>query len=1025
MKYIEQIQKYYKDENSSEMSYRTPFQNFLETIFKKEDKYIIQHDQKAIDGNKPDFIVLKNNIPVLYIEVKKVGEDLDKIEKSNQADRYFGYDNLIISDYVNFRFYRYGKKYEEEVSLGKINKNERNIIGNDKEELLIKTILDFTNSHKEEIKSGKHLAEIMGGKALRIRENVFYMLSSQNDRFEELNKIKEVVKENLISNISDKDFADMYAQTLVYGLFASRYNDKTPDNFSRYEAIDLVPKTNPFLKKFFGHIAGESFPDRLRFIVDELCEVFSHADVHKLLINFYGKEKDNKDPIIHFYEDFLKEYDSKKKMDMGVFYTPKPVVDFIVRGVDYILKNDFDLLDGLVSKEKIKIEKNIIDTKTGKEKKIEEEYHKVQILDIATGTGTFLNETISFIYNSFKENGQLGSWESYVNEHLLPRLHGFEIMMASYTIAHLKLGMTLEDMGIDTDKLNKRLGVYLTNTLEEAKDYSNQGTLFGFMDSIAEEAKNASKIKKEYPIMCVIGNPPYSGESMNKDYTDNDVYKVEIGGKEKLKERNSKWINDDYVKFIRFAESLMEKNKEGIVGMITAHGYIDNPTFRGMRWRLRNTFDKIYILDLHGNSRKKETTPNGDKDENIFDIMTGVSIIFGIKKPENKEKKLAQVYKADFHGLRKEKFEKLDNLSIDKIDWTELSESNDIWVLEGKGKSEYMKGFSVSEIFPINGVGITTAHDDFVIDEDKNKLLKKFEEFVNSERNADILHKKFNVKKKTGWNILQGYDNIKDENNLEKFIQPISYRPFDDKYIFYEDKLVWRAVKKIMDHFNRENIGLCFTRNVQRFPTEALFFLSKNIYDAHMLPGLGYIAPLYIYENEEKIPNINKKIWERVNEKVGETTPENILDYIYAFLHSPKYREKYKEFLKIDFPRVPYPEDKEKFWNLVKIGDKLRGLHLMIDKSVNDFITTYPVSGDSLVDKISYKDENVYINKDQYFGNVPEIAWNFYIGGYQPAQKYLKDRKGRTLTSDEIEHYQKIIKVLVETDKIMEEIDEI
>ncbi len=1022
MKYIEQIQKYFKDGNSSEMSYRTPFQNFLENIFTKENKYIIQHDQKAIDGNKPDFIILKNNVPVLYIEVKKVGEDLDKIEKSNQADRYFGYDNLIISDYVNFRFYRYGKRYEEEISLGKINKNERNITEDNKEGLLTKTILDFTNSHKEEIKSGKHLAEIMGGKALRIRENISYMLSSQSDRFEELNKIKEVVKENLIRNISDEDFADMYSQTLVYGLFASRYNDKTEENFSRHEAIDLAPKTNPFLKKFFGHIAGESFPDRLRFIVDELCEVLSYADVHKLLTDFYGKEKDNKDPIIHFYEDFLKEYDSKKKMDMGVFYTPKPVVDFIIRGVDYILKNDFGLSDGLVSKEKIKVEKKIIDEKTSKDKKIEEEYHKVQILDIATGTGTFLNETISFIYNSFKEKGQLGNWESYVNEHLLPRLHGFEIMMASYTIAHLKLGMTLESMGIDTDRLNKRLGVYLTNTLEEAKDYSNQGTLFGFMDSIAEEAKSASRIKKEYPIMCVIGNPPYSISSQNKGEW---ILKLIDDYKKNLNEKKIN-IDDDYIKFIRFGQFMVDKNKEGILAYISNNSFISGVTHRKMRESLLKSFDKIYILDLHGNARLKEICPDGSKDQNVFDIMQGVSINIFVKS-ENRKEKLGKVYHRDLYGERKDKFEFLFNTRFEDVKWQELKYSEPYYFFVPKDfglKDEYDKGFRVNEFFAEYNSGIQTKRDDLTIKFNKQEIEKTIDN-INNLSDQEIKNKYQLPEDGRDWKINWAREDVKNGGVFEK----IYYRPFDNRYTFYTGNskgfMAYPRDKTNKNISQKGNISLLFTRNFDSEGEYNYISISNHISDIHSAGGQTYVAPLYIYENQEKIPNLNKEIWNKINEKVGGATPENILDYIYAVLHSPKYRERYKEFLKIDFPRVPYPEDKEKFWNLVKIGEKLRGLHLMTDKSGNDFITTYPMSGDNLVDKISYKDGNVYINKKQYFGNVPEIAWNFYIGGYQPAQKYLKDRKGRNLTSDEIEHYQKIIKVLVETDKIMRDIAEI
>ncbi|MFA7285997.1 MAG: type ISP restriction/modification enzyme [Candidatus Paceibacterota bacterium] len=1021
--YLQEIQKYFKDVNSSEMSYRTPFQNFLETIFKREDKFLVQHDQKSINGNKPDFIVLKNNVPVLYIEVKKVGEDLDKIEKSNQADRYYGYDNLIISDYVNFRFYRYGKKYEEEISLGDIDKKDKIITENSKTEFLTQTILDFANSHKEEIKAGEHLAKIMGAKASRIKENVFYMLSSENERFAEILKIREVIKENLISSLSDEDFADMYAQTLVYGLFAARYNDKTKESFSRYEAIELAPKTNPFLKRFFGHIAGESFPDRLRFIVDELCEVFTHADVHKLLTNFYGKEKDTKDPIIHFYEDFLREYDSKKKMEMGVFYTPKPVVDFIIRGVDFLLKNEFGISGGLADKTKIKLKKKINDIKTGKEKEIEEEYHRVQILDVATGTGTFLNQTISFIYNEFKNKGQLGSWESYVNEHLLPRLHGFELMMASYTIAHLKLGMTLQDTGIDMNKLDKRLGVYLTNTLEEAKVFETQPSMFGFMDSITEESKGASRVKREYPIMCVIGNPPYSGISQNKSYTDNNVYKVEPGGKMKLQERKH-WLDDDYVKFIRFGESLIEKNQEGILGMITAHGYIDNPTFRGMRWHLRNTFDNIYILDLHGNSNKKEISPDGNKDENIFDIKTGVSIMFGIKKGNVENKKLSNIYKFDLYGLREEKFNTLEQANFESIGW-QLLAGNDLWILEGKGKSEYIEGFSVVEIFSRNTSGIVTANDKLSIFETKEELEKNTKAILNS----NDPYKEFNIKDGRRTKKEARVAELRESFEKNK-VTPISYRPFDTRYMYYTTgSEVWinSPRPEIMQNLiNQDNIGIVFRRAVHK-DIYGLTFLVKTIIRADNygdFSSLPQFAPLYLYTDQnEKISNLNKEIWEKINEVVGETSPENILDYIYAVLHSPKYRETYKEFLKIDFPRVPYPTGKKEFDRLVVLGEKLRSLHLMTDSRVNDFITTYSVAGENLVEKLKYENGNVYINKDQHFGNVPEIAWNFYIGGYQPAQKYLKDRKGRNLTNDEIENYQKIIKVLFETDKVMKEID--
>jgi predicted helicase len=1026
-KYLQEVSSYFVDENSSEMSYRTPFQNFLKEIFPTEQNYRIQHDSKAISGNKPDFIVLKHEIPILYIEVKKVGEDLDKIEKSSQATRYFGYDNLIISDYLSFRFYRRGIRYDEPIVLGTPNTVLKTITPNqNNQERLIQTILDFTHSHKEPIKSGKHLAKIMGGKARRIRDNTIDFLNSEKADNGELKKIMDVIKQHLVSDIDVNSFADMYAQTLVYGLFAARYNDKTSDTFTRQEARELVPATNPFLQHFFDHIAGINFPKRLDTIVAELCEAFSHADVKSLMqeyfkkTNLWGKTYESPDPVIHFYEDFLQEYDPSKKMEMGVFYTPLPAVRFIIRGVDSILKNEFGITRGLADNQKIMVEKKELNEK-GKEIAVQKEYAKVQILDVATGTGTFLNEVIRHIYNDFR--GQEGRWPAYVQESLIPRLHGFELMMASYTIAHLKLGMTLQETGVD--ELNGRLGVYLTNTLDDAIDYSNQGSLFGFLDSIADESKSASRIKKEYPIMVVIGNPPYSGISQNKHYTENTAYKVEPGGLIKLQEKKN-WLDDDYVKFIRFAESLVEKNQEGVVGMITAHGYIDNPTFRGMRWHLRNSFDSIYVLDLHGNSNKKEISPDGTKDENVFDIKTGVSIILGIKKQRDlKSKKLAQVYQADFYGTRRSKYERLDAENIETVKWNVLPEDTETWRIEGGGKNEYLKGFSVAELFPKNTTGILTMGDSFIVDENKNELSRRLDRFLESDISEDELKEKYDLGKNYAKWIIENKKKI--ENDSNKLIT-ISYRPFDNRYTYFDNSLVWRTRTEVMQHIvNKENLVLDICRQVVGDSWEHVLIARNAVDDSYVSnrsKERGYALPLYLYTAQgERKPNIDNAIWKKINDVAGETTPEDILDYVYAYLHSPVYRNKYKEFLKSNFPRVPPPNSRSQFWNLVPLGKKLRELHLLTSSLVTRVVTTYPISGSNEVEKITYTNRNVYINQAQYFGNVPEIAWEFRVGGYQPAQKYLKDRKGKVLTDHDIRQWQEMIVSLVETDKIMQEID--
>jgi predicted helicase len=1038
--YISEVSEYFSDENSSEHSYRTAFQNYLATIFPPQDGYFIQQDAKAIDGNKPDYIILKNKVPLLYIEVKKVGENLDKIEQSNQADRYFGYTNLIISDYVEFRFFRNGQRYDDSISLGQIDVKNRSIAPQPEYgERLERTVKDFVASQKEPIKNGKHLAKIMGGKAQRIRDNVVAFLETESTDKDELIRMRRFIKEHLVDNFTDKDFADMYAQTLVYGLFAARYNDDTLETFSRQEARELVPATNPFLKSFFDHISGSSFPRRLELIVNELCEVFSHANVEELMneyfknTNLFGEDSETPDPVIHFYEDFLKEYDPSKKMEMGVFYTPLPVVRFIIRGIDELLKTEFGIAKGLSDNQKISVTK-ITENENGKKIKEVSDIHRVQMLDVATGTGTFLNETVNHIHESQKANQ--GRWPAYVQDDLLPRLHGFELMMASYTIAHLKLAMTLKKSGVD--KFNKRLGVYLSNTLDDAHNIPLTSSLFGVVDSIAEESRLASEVKKDTPIMVIMGNPPYSGISQNKHYTSNDVYKYEPGGKQKLQERKH-WLDDDYVKFIRFAESMVEKNSEGIVGMITAHGYIDNPTFRGMRWHLRKTFDKIYVLDLHGNSNKNETAEDGSEDKNVFDIKTGVSIIFGVKKKSDEiNNNLSEVYQSDLYGKRAQKFSDLNSGSIESIEWNQIPEDSDIWRVEGEGRKEYEQGFSVSEMFPSNSTGIVTARDSVVIDMSREVLLNRINKFVESDSSeSDLRNFMFPNKKEgkykagdtRGWKLMEARQKISHLDHSEQ-LKKIYYRPFDVRFCYYHPDMVDWGRFDLMSNFDfDENVSLMVCRQTVSDAWSHVNVTDQIVDDSFVSnksKERGYCMPLYIYSGDgKKIPNLNSEIVDRFNKVVESSTPEDIFDYIYSYLYSPSYRIKYSEFLRSDFPRVPYPDNKNTFSKLVEYGKRLRQLHLLQHDDVHTAITAFPESGSDLVEKLTYENGKVRINETQYWDGVPKEVWEFYIGGYQPAQKYLKDRKGKKLTSSEFENYEKMIVSLNETIKVMKEIDKV
>ncbi len=1052
--YIKEVKKRYSAGISTEHSYRGDLQNLL---LKLVTDVNVTNEPKRQECGAPDYIIQRKDIPLGYIEAKDIGLDLDKIEKSDQLKRYLSsLSNLILTDYLEFRFYKYGAIVKtikiaviENGSIKTIPENYDSFITHFK---------DFCSFKGQTIKSTEVLAKMMANKA-RMMEEVIFNAVQQEDELNTLHDQLIAFREILIHALDEKTFADIYAQTIAYGLFAARLHDKTLDDFSRQEARELIPRSNPFLRNLFDYVSGAQLDERVVWIVDDLADIFRATDLPTLLADF-GKSTEQNDPFIHFYETFLAEYDPRLRKSRGVYYTPEPVVSFIVRAVDDILKTDFNLPSGLADTSKIKIKSEITGTATKKGKAVYEnkEVHKVQILDPATGTGTFLAQVVRHIHNRFK--GQEGIWSNYVEEHLIPRLNGFEILMASYTMCHLKIEMLLNETNYKpkNDRKQPRLRAFLTDSLEE--HHPDTGTLFASW--LARESTEANNIKKNTPVMVILGNPPYSGESSNKgEWIMNlmEDYKKEPGGIEKLKERNPKWINDDYVKFIRYGQHYIEKNGEGILAFINPHGYLDNPTFRGMRWNLLKTYDKIYTIDLHGNSKKKEVCPDGSPDENVFDIQQGVSINLFIKTGRKRSSSLGRVFHYDLYGKRQYKYDFLWNNNIQTVPYVELPNvSPDYYFVPKDYKLEkvYKKGFSCSELFIVNGVGMTTAHDRFVIKDDKTKLLRFYEDFQTTERDAELLHKKFNVKEKTGWNILDGYDRIRNVKDLSIYIKPISYRPFDNKHIFYEDKLVWRTVRKVMQHFlNGQNVGLNWIRPMSS-NYDFSIFISKYITDQCSAgnksagAGISYIAPLYLYSSNEsddmfsmqdRKPNLDMTIVEQISknielEYVSEEkdrnpnvlthfAPIDILDYIYAVLHSPSYRKKYKESLSSGFPRVPYPKDKDTFWQLVQLGSGLRLVHLLESPIVEQYITSFPIEGDNTVIKHYYTDSKVWINDTQYFDDVPEDAWNFLIGGYLPAQKWLDDRKGIELNFDDILHYQKIIVALTETNRLMKEIDKV
>jgi predicted helicase len=1027
--YIDTVAKQFSSGISSEHTYRAYLENLLRNMVPSVD--VTNEPLNVTDCGNPDYVITKGKIPIGYIEAKDIAKDLNSKSYKEQFGRYRNaLDNLIITDYLWFQFFQNGEMVHEiriaEIVDGKVKALPENF---GRFENLIQ---DFCTFVSQTIKSSKKLAVMMAAKA-RLLQDILEQAVESDEQTQANTSLKaqyETFKDILIHDLKPKGFADIYAQTLAYGMFAARLNDDTIDTFSRQEAAELIPKSNPFLRKLFGYVAGPDIDERIKPTVENLAEVFRHTNVEELLKNF-GNSTQTNDPIIHFYETFLAEYDPKLRKSRGVWYTPEPVVNFIVRAVDDILKTEFGLTQGLADTTKTKIKVDV------QGKTIEQEVHKVQILDPAAGTSTFLAEVVKYIYNNnFKQ--MQGMWSSYVDEHLIPRLNGFELLMASYAMAHLKLSMLLAETGYKA-KTDQRLNVYLTNSLEE--HHKDTGTIFSSW--LSAESNEANRIKRDVPVMCVIGNPPYSGESANKgDWIMNlmEDYKKEPGGKVKLKERNPKWINDDYVKFMRYGQHYIEKNGTGILAFINPHGFLDNPTFRGMRWNLLKTYDKIYTIDLHGNAKKKETKPDGGKDENVFDIMQGVSINLFIKTGKKKKNELGKVFHFDKFGKREEKYNFLFKNRIKDIPYKLLPNNEPMHYMVQKDfelEDIYLRGFVLYELFKENTVGIVTSKDAVLINDNKETLLNKVAEFYN----------------------------ITSE---EKFIKSISYRVFNTKYVYYDTNIIERSREKVMRHIiNYPNIAfVTVNRQPLKNPT-SYYFVSTNAISNGFIRSdsvsIDKFFPLYIYldageqstldQTSSRTPNLDMKLVGELAKGLGlefrdvagddiagsvsrdeSFAPLDLLDYIYTVLHSPTYREKYKEFLKIDFPRVPYPKDKAKFWQLVDLGSQIRQLHLL--ETADKYITSYPNDGSNIVERkmtkssIGYEQTGdgigrVWINDEQYFDGVPEVAWEFYIGGYQPAQKWLKDRVGRELNFEDINHYQKIIVALTETDRLMKEVDSV
>jgi predicted helicase len=983
-------------EVGTERTLYKPLGNFLESFIKDTCEKDVKTfaEQSSLNYSKrvgfPDIAIKDQNFTIGYIELKLPSDSLDNKNHKKQFDKYRdSLENIIFTNLKTWQLYQWDgeskSKKVKEVIFDYQNPDEKEL----------KKILELFLSYVVKNATSSHELATNLAKRTKILSEIIESLIKNENR--EILKLKENFQISLLHDIKEKSFANLIAETFTYSLFIAsiqHFEKKNNENLTVTTALDYIPRTIPILYELYDLSKNLSrnfsnVKDSVELILKEL----NLSDLGKIIASFKVEEK-KQDPILNFYEPFLKSYDPETKKERGAFYTPKPVVDFIVRETDKILTNELDLDSGFLE-------------------------NGVKVLDPATGTGTFLSSLIDLVKKRVDENySHLGMEKEKFREslnHILNDFYGFEFMVAPYTVAHLKLILKLRAMEFEL-KDDERFQIYLANTLDDPNKEPN--SLLGF--NIAEEGKRAKEIKSDENIIAIIGNPPYSGTSQNPSKIGNkeeesyefkrdkkvvknltwigsQIENYKWNGEKKLDEKNPKWLQDDYVKFIRFAQYQIDSKEKGIVSYIVPHGFLDNPTFRYMRKSLLDSFSKIYLIDLHGNSTKKEKTPEGGKDENVFDIKQGVTLMFLVKKEKSEG---CKVFHGDLWGLRKEKFQKLEKETLETLCKTEVFPKDDMFYFIPRNtelEDEYLKFKSVKDIFEINSVGIVTGGD-------KRFIKDKIEDFE------------------------------KEFSDTEKF-KEVSYRPFDNKNIYYDTKLIERAREKIMKHMLKENIALLVGRagNVTGSENWDIVFIANSIVDLNMFRRGGEVVfPLYKYSEdnglfETKSPNFTKEFSEFLKTDFPNQSPETIFYYIYGTLFSPNYRKKYREFLQTDFPRVDFSN--KDISKISEIGKELAELHLLkhkifktpkewkIQKIGTDLNLDLPKKA-----KV-FDDGKIYFNSSTFIDGISDEVWNFHIGGYQVLYKWLSDKNRTELSIEDLTHYMKIIISIQKTTDFMKKVD--
>lgn len=1020
--YRKSIQDLYSNniDDVTELSFRTSLENLLKSfVSEKGYKLSVIHEAKRQKEGQPDFKI-KNElgINIGYVETKPIGENLEQVLESRQLSKYRSIsENIIVTDYLHFILIKKGKPVDDVSLLTPDQLLQKISISQDRYHSLESLLTIFFDNEPEPITNPKDLAIKLSNRAKYLRQ--FCLEELQGETKTKIDALYDVFQKSLLPDLDQKNFADIYAQTITYGLFLAFLNCENSELLNERTAYDFLPQSYSLVKELFHEL--EQFPQSVLWVIDEIISILKCVDLESLLKEMsYGKtqQKTFVDPYIYFYEDFLSHYDKHLKKLQGVYYTPTPIVSFIVRSINNLLRDKFAIYDGFIN-------------------------NQVTVLDFACGTGTFLVDVFRSAIQEAQKLGDNVTVQKEVNNHMLNNFYGFELMVAPYVVAHLKISQFLKENNCPI-AADKRLKIFLTNTLN-----TTELATFPFLPTLTSEGKLANEVKKQ-PILVILGNPPYNNRSSNV----NEWIMGLVGDYKPVDEKKLN-LNDDYIKFIRFAHWKMQNIDQGIVGIITNNSFLSGVTHRKMRGELLNSFDEIYILNLHGSSHRRETCPDGSKDENVFDIQQGVAISIFVKKKQRDSK--GRVFSYDLYGLKENKYKSLEEndvsiikseLPIDEFNqkfkstkWggDRFKDDLNFFVLkDSRSILDYGGFWGITEIFKHYNSGIQTKRDKLTVQFSKENLRKILFDFSRLD-DRDIRDKYKLPPDGRDWSIESARRNLAKTNYDEANFQQIHYRPFDIRWTYFTNKskgfLAYPRYETMNNLVNRDNIGFVFMRQVVLNAPYSHFFVVKEPIDLKLLrssEGTDFISPLYIYMPantstksllEGRSVNFNEEFREFLKTSYPfECTPMQVLAYIYAVTHSTIYRTKYLEFLTIDFPRVPFVTNKALFLKLSAIGQELIEHHLM-GKSYSDNICQVGGTGTNYrVEKVSYEGDKIYINSDRYFSPISENIWDFSVGGYKVLANWLKERQGKGLDVD-VRQFIQVANIANNTIRLTAEID--